>query len=342
MKFLPLLFLLLLSPEVSALEIEAPPVPQAGRDWMPLTTDSLWEGLGELWEKAVCALGPELAESSQVCLAVTAAVLLVSVLKSFTAGKTAQLGGTVAIGVVLLGSTGSMMTLAADTIRELTAYGKLLLPVMTTALAAQGGVTTSAALYTGTAVFITLLQTAMGALLVPGIYLYLALGMGSAATGEVLLKRMGELLKGLLSWFLKILLMIFTTYLSLTHVISGATDAAALKATKVSVSTFVPVVGGVLSDASEAVLVGVGLLKNTAGIYGILAALALCLHPFLKIGVPYLMLKLTGGICALFDTGGMSGMIDRFTTAMGLLLAITGSGCIMVLISTVCFLKGVG
>lgn len=138
------------------------------------------------------------------------------------------------------------------------------------------------------------------------------------------------------------LLIIFTTYLSLTRVVSGTTDAAALKATKVGMSSFIPVVGGILSDASEAVLVSAGLLKNAAGIYGILAVLALFLHPFLQIGLHYLILKLTAAICSVFGTSRMTGIIECFSTAMGLLLAMTGAACVMVLISTVCFMKGVG
>ena len=35
-------------------------------------------------------------------------------------------------------------------------------------------------------------------------------------------------------------------------------------------------------------------------------------------------------------------LIGDFSTAMGLLLAMTGSECLLLLISTVCFLKGVG
>ena len=35
-------------------------------------------------------------------------------------------------------------------------------------------------------------------------------------------------------------------------------------------------------------------------------------------------------------------MIDAFATAMGLLLAMTGAMCLMLIIGTVCFLRGVG
>ena len=70
--------------------------------------------------------------------------------------------------------------------------------------------------------------------------------------------------------------------------------------------------------------------------------LAVFLSPFLKIGVHYLILKLTAAVCGIFGEKGLTELIGDFSTAMGLLLAMTGSECLLLLISTVCFLKGVG
>lgn len=337
---LPLLFLAV---PASALEIEAPLVPDPGRQWMPENTQSLQEGLRELLQKVLAEIRPDIPEASKVCLGILATVLLISMLQSLSSPvkKTADAVGAVAIASLLLMNTQSMIRLASETVQQIGDYGKLLLPVMTAALAAQGGITASAALYAGTAVFMALLGSLMGNVLVPGIYLYLTLVTGSSATGENMLKKVADTLKSLFGWILKTLLMVFTTYLSLTGVVSGTTDAAALKAAKVTMSSFVPVVGGILSEASEAVLVSAGLLKNAAGIYGILAVLALFLYPFLQIALHYLFLKLTAAVCSVFGSTGMSNLIDAFSSAMGQLLGMTGSACVMVLISTVCYLKGV-
>lgn len=328
----------------SAAELTAPTVPQSGREVMPEKTDSFGDGLLKLLENALGQLRPDLKEASRVSLGVVAAVMMVSLLQSFSGSvkTTAEFAGTTAIAAGLLLSANSLIRLAAETITEISEYGKLLLPVMTAAMAAQGGVSSSAALYTGTALFDAVLSSLISRLLVPMVYLFLALAVANSAMGEDLLKQMRDVAKGLISWCLKILLTVFTTYIAITGVVSGTTDAAALKATKVTISSVVPVVGGILSDASEAVLVSAGLMKNAAGIYGILAVLAVFLSPFLKIGVQYLILKLTAALCALFGAKRLTELIGDFSTAMGLLLAMTGSECLLLLISTVCFLKGVG
>lgn len=311
---------------------------------MPRDTDSFGQGLREMLQSLLGKVRPDLAEASRVSLGVTAVVMLVSVLKSFPGAlqQAVDMAGTAAIVSVLLSGTNSMILLGAQTIRQLSDYGKLLFPVMTTAMAAQGGAASSAALYTGTLAFDTVLGSLLNRLLVPGIYLFLALAVANSAFGEEILKRMRDMLKNTIHWCLKTILTVFTTYMSITGVVSGTTDAVALKATKFTISSVVPVVGGILSDASEAVLVGAGLMKNAAGIYGILAVLAVFLEPFLKIGIHCMVWKITAALCGIFGSKAATGLIEDFSAAMGLLLAMTGAECLLLLISCICFLKGVG
>lgn len=338
-----IIIIALLAFPVSAAELTAPTVPQSGAEYMPEDTQSFGTALWEMVRKAIGTIRPDLREASGLCLGLIGIVLLVSLVQTFPGmtGKITDLVGVVSIGGLLLQQTNALIHLGAETVAELSSYGTLLLPVMTAAMAAQGGITGSAALYAGTALFDSVLSSLITRLLTPMIYLYLALAAANSAVGEDVLKKFCDFIKWLMSWCLKIILYVFTGYMGITGVVSGTTDAAALKAAKLTISGVVPVVGGILSDASEAVLVSAGVVKNAAGIYGVLAILALCISPFLRIGVHYLLLKATGAVCSVFGSKRISEFIGNFSTAMGLLLAMTGSVCLLLLISTVCFLRGV-
>ena len=137
-------------------------------------------------------------------------------------------------------------------------------------------------------------------------------------------------------------LYIFTGFIGVTGVISGTADATALKATKLTMSGMIPVVGGILSEASEAVLVGAGLMKNAAGTYGLIAVIAIWITPFLQIGIRYLLLKLTASVCGVFGVKQVSALTGAFSDAMGLLLGMTSAICVILAISLICFMKGVG
>ena len=239
----------------SAVEFTAPQVPEKGAELMPEDTGSFAAGLMELLRDAVWGLRPDLKEASKVSLGVIAAVMMVSLLQSFSGSvKTvANLVGATAIAAGLLLSANSLIRLGSQTVTEISEYGKLLLPVMTAAMAAQGGAASSTALYAGTAVFDSVLSSLISRMLGPMVYLFLALSAANGAIGENILGKLRDLVKNVVSWSLKTILTVFTTYMTVTGVVSGTTDAAALKATKVTISSVVPVVGGILSDASEAV-----------------------------------------------------------------------------------------
>lgn len=346
MKHLPIvliLFAVLIVP-VKAVSVEAPKVPSSGEAYMPETVSSFGESLKSMAETVISQLRSDFGSAIQTGLSLLAAAMLLSTVSVWN-GKgnlPIKLVGALAGGTLLLGSSQNMIWLASETIQDLTDYGKLLFPVLTTAMAAQGGVTASTSLYAGTMVLDILLSHFLSGLLLPAVRIFLALAMAAAVTGEKLLKRMGDFIKNSVSWSLKVLLTAFTSYMSITGVVSGTTDAAALKATKVTISSVVPVVGSILSDASEAVLVSTGVLRNAAGVYGLLAIFAVVLAPFGKIGLQYLVLKASASLCALFDAGGLQEMVEDVSTAMGLLLAMTGTVSLLLLISTVCFLKEVG
>lgn len=75
----------------------------------------------------------------------------------------------------------------------------------------------------------------------------------------------------------------FTAYLTLTGLLAGAADEMTLKAAKSVISTAIPVVGGMISEASQAVLTSAALIRNSAGIFGLLAVLAVGLGRFCRL-----------------------------------------------------------
>ncbi|MBQ7345645.1 MAG: hypothetical protein IJW45_06240 [Oscillospiraceae bacterium] len=328
---------------VDAYASTAPEAPDPALEYMPVEQHSFSEDLWYVIRSALEALEPEISGCMAKCLAVTAAVIMVSILGNFpgTSGLVTELSGSVVVGILLLDGSGALIDAAAQTIQSMSDYGKLLLPAMASALAAQGGITSSIALYTGTVVFDAVLCGLVSGVMIPIVYVFLALSVGKCALGDETIGRLQKLSKWSVTWILKIILYVFTGYMTVTGVVSGSTDQSVLKATKLTISGVVPVVGGILSDASEAVLVSAGAVKNTIGVYGTVAMIAIAIGPFFSIALQYLLLKATSAICATFGLKRTTSLIEDIHDAMGLLLAMTGAVCFMLLISTVCFMKGV-
>ena len=329
---------------VKATEISPPEPPEETVELLPAQQSSFGKDLWHVIKSAIEKMQPNLADAGRVCLSLIATVMMVSLLRGFSAniGKILELVSVVAVATILISGSQTMISLGAQTVEKLSNYGKLLLPVMTAGLAAQGGITSSAALYAGTMIFDTVLCTAVTKVLIPMVWAFLGLSVAFHAAKEELLGKIRDFIKWSMTWFLKIILYVFTGYITITGVVSGTADMAALKATKLTLSGMIPVVGGILSDASEAVIVGAGVMKSAVGVSGLLVVLAIWISPFLQIGIQYLLLKATGGLCGVFGIKGASAVIEDFAKAMGFLLAMTGAVCFILLISVVCFMKGMG
>ncbi len=328
---------------VSAMEFVAPEAPSSAEKYMPEDTESFWDGLWYIVKNVISTLQPSIVESMKVCISLLAVTVLLSILNTLSASakQTTRLSGTIAFSMILLQPTNTMIRSGISVIEEMAEYGKLLFPVMTTALAAQGGTSTSAALYGGSMFFINLLTSVISKLIVPMIYIYICLCVAQRALGSDILKDLKGLAKWIMTWLLKLVIYAFTGYISITGIISGTVDSSAVKAGKLAISGVVPVVGSIISDATETVLLGAGIMKNTVGIYGLLVIFAMCIGPFLEIGIQYLLLKITVSICGIFDAKSSSGIMADISGAMGFVLAMLGTVGLLLLISTVCFMKGI-
>lgn len=345
MRKLIILFLLVISVSVpvNAMEFTAPTAPEDVQQIMPDESKSFSEDLWYIIKNALGKSELDFKDAINACISLIAVMMLVSMMQTFNgpAKRTVDLACVFTISVILMKPANALIQLGTQTIQEISEYGKLLIPVMTAALAAEGGVTASAALYTATIAFNTVLTTGITKLIIPMIYIYIVLCIATSAIGENVLKQFRDLVKWLMTWTLKISIYLFTGYLGLTGVITGTTDAAAIKATKLAINGFVPVIGNIISDASETILVSAGIMKNSVGLYGLLVILATWISPFLKIGAQYILLKLTTCVCGVFGTKESVSLVEDFSGVMGFILATTGTVCLLLLISIVCFMKGV-
>ncbi|MFQ8926913.1 MAG: stage III sporulation protein AE [Evtepia gabavorous] len=170
----------------------------------------------------------------------------------------------------------------------------------------------------------------------PAVLRLVAANVAWAALGNDGLKRIGGLLKWLITILLSVVLLAFVGYLNLSGVISGGADAATVKAAKFTISNMVPVVGGVISDTAETLLAGASVLRNAAGVFGMLAVIGICVVPFLNLGVHYLMYKCTAALAATVSADGrITGLIEALGTAFGLILAMTASCAVLLVVAMV-------
>ena len=244
-----------------------------------------------------------------------------------------SLCGVLAAAELASGDLRAMIGLGAQTVQELGNLAKLLLPTISTSMAAGGYVSTAGLWQVTTLMVCDLLGDLIGRVLLPLVYCYIAAAVAEAALGEGRLTMLADGIHKLVTGALTVSVTCFTAYLSVAGVLTGSADRAAVKVTKLAVSGAIPVVGGVLSDVTESVLAAAGTLRGAIGAVGVLAIGALCLTPLLRLGVHFVLYRLAAFTSGLVGTKTLTAFLERLGGAFALVFAMTASCALLLLVA---------
>lgn len=245
----------------------------------------------------------------------------------------ARLAGATAVTIIAAADVHALLGLGREALGQMDTFSQLLLPVVTGVCAAAGAPSAAVVRQGATLLFLTLLLRLTDMLVVPMLYGYIAASAAWAALGNDGLRRLAKLLKGLAGGLLSALITLFVFYLTVSGAVAGNADVLAQKTAKTMLSGMIPVVGSILADAAETVVAGAGALKGTVGVLGLLAVLGICLGPFLRMGVHYLMYKAVAALTATVTTGPTASLMDDLGSAFALMLGAVGGGGIILYVA---------
>lgn len=90
---------------------------------------------------------------------------------------------------------------------------------------------------------------------------------------------------------------LFAAFLTMQGLTGGIADSISVKTAKFAVQSYIPILGGYLSDGLDLALTGIILIKNAFGLVSVLVLFACVAVPVIQTAVFTLGLKLTAGLC---------------------------------------------
>src|SRR5574344_1955645 len=203
---------------------------------------------------------------------VLAIIILCALLQSFkTSFSSAPLGGmlgeisTICICAVLIYPISVTISTAAAVINSSASFILLFVPVMVGIMISSGQAVTGASYYSvmmcaGNVVA----QTASG-LLVPLLNVFLGISVVGTVSSKINLKVVCALIEKVVKWILTFAMSVFVTLLTMQTFIGSSADSTGVRAARFAISSFVPLVGGALSEAFQTVQGCLKLLKSGVG-----------------------------------------------------------------------------
>lgn len=221
-----------------------------------------------------------------------------------------------------------------EAIQQVTVFLTAYVPVYGAVLFTGGRAAGSVSYQTTLLVAVQLLLWMVRGVIFPVLLVSLALGcIGSVSEGFCLDRFSGMLHKAIL-WILGLFSTLFSGFLSLQQMVAAAGDSLGGRVVKFSLSSFVPVVGGVLSEAYNTVVGCSGLLRSTVGAFGVLAVVLVILPPLLACLCWSIGLHLAGGVAALFGMTPLDTLCRTAAGAVKVLISLLAVFGLLMILST--------
>lgn len=301
--------------------------------------------LSRLWTRFQNAVSDALHESIAQLIGLSA-LLLFSGLASAACGADTirsliELVGACGCALSLTGGVESLVGETVEAMYRLSDYSKAALPVVFTAAAAGGAVTSAGVRFAAVSFALDMMMTLSQKLLLPLITAFLATTLAGGLFPNPVLSAVGRFAKWAAGLGMTAMALSFTAYLSLTSAISTSVDASAVKLARTVLSGSIPVVGGMLSDASAMVLSAAGIIRSSAGAFGLVSVCALCAGPFAVLSVKALLFKAAAVLADSVQNARMSAVLAGIGNAIALLLGMLGCNSLMLFLSFALGMKAV-
>ncbi|NLN07174.1 MAG: stage III sporulation protein AE [Firmicutes bacterium] len=220
--------------------------------------------------------------------------------------------------VIAMQSFGVAVALGRETVDKMADLILAVIPLLLALLAALGSLA-SAAIFRPLIVFaVNFFASLTRDAVFPLIYLTTILSIVNYFSPRVTVSKLAELLKNVAVWGMGLSMTIFVGLMTVHGVASSVGDAVTIRTAKFAAGAFLPVVGGLLSDAVETVAGATLILKNAVHVAGVFILFALVIFPLIKILALVFIYKLAA---ALIQPLGDTSLCDSLNT-MGNCLAL--------------------
>lgn len=183
-----------------------------------------------------------------------------------------------------------------QSITNMTNQMNVIFPILLTIMTAVGSVASVGVFQPTLAIFSSFSSLVFTSIIIPVFMLSFCFGIVGNLSNNVKLDKFNSFLNSLFKWLVGILFTIFFSLISIQGISAGSFDSVSIRTMKFTMSSYVPVLGGYLSQGMDLIMASSVLVKNAVGFVGILVLMTSIFAPILEIVVVSLLLKIASAI----------------------------------------------
>ena len=242
---------------------------------------------------------------------------------------------TYGVILVILGATiTKLVSIAKTTLDSVNGIFSNIFPILLTLLSAVGG-SVSVGIYQPAIGFLGSVFVNLSTfVLLPMFIFSIVFSIVGNLSNNVKLDKFVDFLQGSFKWCIGLLFTVFLSFVSIQGIMAGSIDGLSIRTAKYAIKSYVPIVGGYVSDGLSIILASSSLIKNAVGGVGLFLLLSIVISPIISIILFVISLKFMAGIIEPIGDKKIANFVSSLSKSMGLLIGLIVSVCFMYFVLT--------
>jgi stage III sporulation protein AE len=200
------------------------------------------------------------------------------------------------LSIIALDSFKVAVVVARGTITDMVEIMHAILPLLLTLLVSLGSITSATLFHPISFLIVNALSTLVVNVVFPLIFLAAILDIVNNISDEYQVTGLASLIKQISIGLLGVIMTIFMAAIVTQGTIATVSDGVTIRTAKYLTGSFIPIIGGFLSNALDMIVGGSLLIKNALGIFGVLIILIFCSFSVIKIIALFFIYRLAAAI----------------------------------------------
>ncbi len=200
------------------------------------------------------------------------------------------------VAVLVLTAVFELVKITANTLNSLKSQMEISFPIMLTLMASLGAGSSVAIYQPLLAILSGVMAGIFSNIILPIFSLNLIFSVVGNLTETVKLSKISNFLNSLCKYIIGFVFTIFSGFMAVSGIVAGNYDGISIRATKFAIKSYVPIMGGYLSDGFSLIMASSVLIKNVVGYSGLIIMFLTIISPLIKIVLFKLGLSLVSGI----------------------------------------------
>ena len=235
--------------------------------------------------------------------------------------------------ILVCGSVTSLINLSIKTINGMRSQMEVVFPIILTLMASVGNVVSVGIYKPIMAILSGLIINIFSYVVIPIFLMSFVVSVVGNLSNNVKLNKLSSFLNSSFKWIIGVVFTIFTGTMMAKGISAGSFDSVSIRTTKFALKTYVPLVGGYLSDGFNLIMASSILIKNAVGTAGLLLIFLSILSPLITILVFKWSLHLLSGLIEPMIDNKISSFLFQTSKAINMLVASILCVCLMYIIS---------